>query len=494
LRFVPGAMTSLTELGRPGRWLRLATVLVLVQACSRGETREFLGPTVPPPTLTRVILTPAAVALAPGATQQFTVAGAWSDGSSTAPAVTYAASGGAITATALYTAGMTPGSFRVIATQQGGMKADTSTVTVLSSTAVVVYPGDNIQTMVDAHAANTQFLIKAGTHRRQSIVPKSGDVFIGELGAILDGENVTPTAFRTFNTYPDGVTIRGLIVEHYVPLPRRAAIMAENGPKWVVAANELRYNGETGILVGAGWQFRNNYVHHNAVSGVQGAGGGALIEANTVSYNNTSGANPSTSTGYAGGMKFFGATDLTIRNNTVIHNTGVGVWCDGGCYRVLYEGNTVSDNTHRGIDHEISYDAVIRDNVCERNGSVTIAGWPSAGGIVIFNSQNVEVVGNTVRDNGDGITGLETPSGSGSRGPYVVANLYVHDNTIAMPSGHTGLAQYQAGDSIFTRNNRFENNTYFLTGGSTPFAFANNWRTEGEWRAFGQDTTGTFNR
>jgi hypothetical protein len=91
----------------------------------------------PPPTLTRVLLTPATALLQPGASQPFTVSGQWSDGSTTAPAVTFAATGGSITTAGVYTAGSTAGAFRVIATQQGGTLADTSTITIATPPATL---------------------------------------------------------------------------------------------------------------------------------------------------------------------------------------------------------------------------------------------------------------------------------------------------------------------------------------------------------------------
>src|SRR6478752_821382 len=47
---------------------------------------------------------------------------------------------------------------------------------------IVVMPGESIQAKVDANPAGTTFLLKTGTHVRQSVVPKAGDVFRGELG------------------------------------------------------------------------------------------------------------------------------------------------------------------------------------------------------------------------------------------------------------------------------------------------------------------------
>lgn len=52
---------------------------------------------------------------------------------------------------------------------------------------VILNPGDNIQTQVNANPANTVFILSGGTYANQSVVPKSGDQFIGESGATLDG-------------------------------------------------------------------------------------------------------------------------------------------------------------------------------------------------------------------------------------------------------------------------------------------------------------------
>jgi hypothetical protein len=97
------------------------------------------------PVLQAVILTPSSVSLATGTTQQFSVSGQWSDGSTTAPAVTYTVTGGTISAGGLYTAGNTAGSFRVIATQQDGSLADTSAVTVTQASGLLSgldFPGN----------------------------------------------------------------------------------------------------------------------------------------------------------------------------------------------------------------------------------------------------------------------------------------------------------------------------------------------------------------
>ena len=84
--------------------------------------------TVVAATLTQLVLNPSQVTLTTGGTVQFAVAGSWSDGSSAAPSVAWSATGGSVSADGLYTAGSTPGTFRVIASY-GGL-ADTAAVAV----------------------------------------------------------------------------------------------------------------------------------------------------------------------------------------------------------------------------------------------------------------------------------------------------------------------------------------------------------------------------
>lgn len=55
---------------------------------------------------------------------------------------------------------------------------------------VVVYPGENIQTIVDANPAGTTFLLKSGIHWGQTIQGREGDIFQGEDGTVLAGGRV----------------------------------------------------------------------------------------------------------------------------------------------------------------------------------------------------------------------------------------------------------------------------------------------------------------
>jgi hypothetical protein len=87
--------------------------------------------------------------------------------------------------------------------------------------------------------------------------------------------------------------------------------------------------------------------------------------------------------------------------------------------------------------------------------------------------------------------------------------MYVHDNTVtqnqamsAFPAGASNSAAGVVDDTgtngAFSRNNRFANNTYYLlplaSGNSPGFEWAGGWKTDAQWRAVGNDVTGTINR
>jgi hypothetical protein len=95
------------------------------------------GTTVDSTALTEMTLSPTAVTVAPSSNVQYTVTGKLGDGVVVAPVVTFVTTGGGtITSDGFFTAGSTPGTELVIATQTGGPTGnppcctDTSVVTV----------------------------------------------------------------------------------------------------------------------------------------------------------------------------------------------------------------------------------------------------------------------------------------------------------------------------------------------------------------------------
>lgn len=62
--------------------------------------------------------------------------------------------------------------------------------TILPASFIDIEPGTDIQGVVDAHPAGTAYRLKAGIYRNQSVAPKPGDTFAGEVGTILNGSTL----------------------------------------------------------------------------------------------------------------------------------------------------------------------------------------------------------------------------------------------------------------------------------------------------------------
>ena len=117
-----------------------------------------------------------------------------------------------------------------------------------------------------------------------------------------------------------------------------------------------------------------------------------------------------------------------------------------------------------------------------------------------------------VEGNFNGIVAIQQKRGAAfgdpaeAYGPYLVQNMYVHDNVITQntPQG-AGLANAAAGivqdtgdNTIFTgRNNRYQNNTYYLLplgGGQSPGFEWMGWKSDSQWKGYGMDSAGRFYR
>ena len=276
------------------------------------------------------------------------------------------------------------------------------------------------------------------------------------------------------------VVIRDLVVEKFGNPAQLAAVHDGWRPGWVVEHNEIRLNHSVGVQLHGG-VLRANVIRHNGQLGVGGGGHGLLVEGNEIAHNNTQGYHMYWE---AGGTKWVGATQLTVRGNWSHHNRGQGLWTDLDNDRILYEDNTVEDNDMAGIMHELSYTAVIRDNIARRNGRRI--GWYQEGaGILVYNSQNVQVYGNLVSDNAAGIAVRND-----ARPPWVVRYVSVVGNRIGMTQGRTGLVDETGTPGMFSPDNvAFYKNQYVVP------SFNQRWfewddllgRTFSQWQALGHD-------
>ncbi|HYI46071.1 MAG TPA: right-handed parallel beta-helix repeat-containing protein [Actinomycetota bacterium] len=308
----------------------------------------------------------------------------------------------------------------------------------------------------------------------------AGHVF--ELGA-------APLAFTgtRVDASANDVTIRGLEFQYFAN-QRIGVISTFTGRGWLIEDNIVHHSHGCGIYGGTQSVVRGNFVHHMGQLGLCGQGEDILVEDNEIANNNLDGFDPRWE---AGGAKWVNTTRLTVRNNLSHDNKGPGLWTDGNNIDTVYEGNTVENNTEEGIFHEISYDAIIRNNTVRNNGH-ELGAWGS--GIQVSSSRNVEIFGNTVDGPWNGISLLQERRGKGTHGAFRLTNASVHDNNVTMRVGTTGAHRPPAPTVALPLNAiTFRGNNYTL-GPGKHFAWGGKTLSFKRWRALGMDVSGKASR
>jgi hypothetical protein len=446
--------------------------------------------------------------------------------------------------------------------------------------AVHIAPGTNIQPVVNANPAGTNYCIEAGIHRLQSVTPKNNDSFFGEIGAIISGAKIltgwsfnggsndwsvggqtqnngsigngncvvgwpmcgsaedlwfdgvikvrkasrgalvggdwyfdlaadiiyvkddpnsstveTSVNASAFTGSASGVTLQNLIIERYANHAQTGAVVGNATTNWVINNCTFRYNHGIGLRIGPGMLVTGGRTHNNSQMGIGGTGNNAIIDGMEIDFNNLQ-----FEQGWeGGGTKFTSTTVLMIRNCYSHNNIGPGIWCDINNDQVTYEFNTIEDNEYAGIFHEISYSAIIRNNICRRNGRVSsIPIFVSGGNILIAASGGTGIdIHDNLLEGANGVTLMQQNRGSGSLGPYLTQNVNTHNNTTQIPAGIwvTGGVSDFGTEMFSSRNNTFDFNTYNLqTAPASPFAWDSGLRNQAYWQGTaGFDLNGTFN-
>jgi parallel beta-helix repeat protein len=362
-----------------------------------------------------------------------------------------------------------------------------------------VFPGQSIQTAVNNNVGSTTFCIRAGTHTVQaSIRPKTGNTFVGEYGAILDGTGWMTSdpeagAFRAHNEDIDYVTIKNLVIKN---MPRKGIHayywMADH---WTVENNEIS-GCHTGIEFAPDFMIRNNYIHHNmsatpyAYLAAERGGGyaashadRAVFENNDISYNGQE-------------QKVLLSTGVKFLNNFVHHNLGDGIWYDSNyTAQALVEGNLVEDNGRAGIDIEAVNGAIVRNNTIRRNLD---------DGVFIFRSQYIQTYNNLLDSN---LGGVEYYFICETLLPgEALQNNATYDNTIIISSAYSstwgaGLTLHNCDSTQAapylngSKNLTFSRNTYIVPSTSNRYwLWGGGWKSWSEWQAIGQDIGGSMSQ
>jgi Right handed beta helix region len=336
----------------------------------------------------------------------------------------------------------------------------------LSGGGVAIGVGDVAQSVVTAHGAGTTYIVKAGTHARNfSVQPKSGDRFCGEPGAVLDGGRSLATAFSGGAT---NVTLDSITVQEYNPGWQGAAIQPQSRASgWVVRNVSALRNGWAGLLVADGMKILGGHYNDNDQLGIGGnAATGILVDGLD--------GNPETIDGpemarnhtlhaacewEAGGMKW-DVGQVTVRNAYVHDNDCRGLWADINAHGALIEHNLIENNLREGVFYEISQDAVIRYNNVNGNGHAA-NGWYWDAGILVNASFNVEVYGNRLAGNYNGITGVQQDRPDSTPPEHLLNHFHAYDNLICATGGggHPTGVVADNGANLAARDISFTGNT-----------------------------------
>jgi hypothetical protein len=336
----------------------------------------------------------------------------------------------------------------------------------LAGGGVAIGAGDDARSVVNAHGAGTTYIVKAGTHLRNfSVQPKSGDRFCGEPGAVVDGGRSLASAFSGGAT---NVTLDSITVVNYDTGWQGAAIRPQtHASGWVVRNVSALRNGWAGLMAADGMKILGGHYNDNDQLGIGGnAATGVLLDGldgDTATFdgpelarNHALHASPEYE---AGGMKW-DVGQVTIRNVHAHHNDYRGLWADMNARGALIEHNLVEDNWAEGVFYEISQDAVIRNNRIYRNG-VRAESWYWDGGITVASSFNVEVYGNRLSGNHNGITGTQQNRPDSTPPAHLLDNYHVHDNLICATGagGHPTGVVADNGANLAVRDISFSGNT-----------------------------------
>lgn len=334
-------------------------------------------------------------------------------------------------------------------------------------------------------------------------------------------------AVSTANT----VRMTGIKVQYYAPPSQLGAIYLRGVNSEVDHCEITNVHAIGVFLDGAnGTQIHDNTIHHVGQLGVGShASHNVRIAANWLHHNNTDGYRPDD--WESGDIKFTWSDGVIVEDNLCEDSRGLAIWGDienglnGKCF---IRRNTVRRCYADGIRYEIGYNCEISGNTIEYSGfqfaadhgdDPAFTGYSGFGtaAININTSRDVEVFGNVLGPNQNGIFAQFRPRADAMFPNRDLINFYAHDNDVTLVpytltgkagnsytsglksgEGVTGLNTLMGSSGIATaqyydatKNNRFNRNTYRVSSpGRLQYAWTQGYRSFATWTSAGQEATG----
>jgi hypothetical protein len=356
----------------------------------------------------------------------------------------------------------------------GDAAVSSSVATALANAIATVAPTacpSTLQSMVDAAAPGATVNVPVCTYAETVTITKP--LMLTTAGAKVDGQGTRKYAFVV---KANDVTIDGFEVTGTVNPAQEGAVHVRSSSRFSLRNAYIHHTGGACLSVsgGSGHRIVDSELAYCAQQGFHLPNvSDTVVARNRIHHNNPNRAYDMN--WEAGGGKAVRVLRVTFEGNDVYANGGPGLWCDIDCRTVTYRNNRLHHNDWAGIMFEISDGAVITGNSAWENGwNKRTWGWGA--GILIASSRNVEVTGNLVAWNADGISVIsQNREGHYGWQPGVstwnsVVNVNVHRNDIAVAPQASDttdkfmLAWLQDWSGVMFQsnsNNRGANNRYW---------------------------------
>jgi parallel beta-helix repeat protein len=243
---------------------------------------------------------------------------------------------------------------------------------------------------------------------------KTNSFYIDKTNSILyiclsdnsnPSEQVVESSTRSFLLDTKGynnLVIKNIQFEHCVNLPQdQAMVRLSSGSNCIIENISAKYAAGAGFtLQGNNHVVRNSIFNNNGQLGIHSVStNNCLMENCENSFNNYLPEKQFDRGWEAGGNKFVRSRSFILRGHIAHHNNGAGIWFDIDNQNPIIENCICYENLW-GIHYEISYTAIIRNNICYNN---RLLGDPDSSpvgiGIYISSSAGCEVYNNITYGN-----------------------------------------------------------------------------------------------
>jgi parallel beta-helix repeat protein len=269
--------------------------------------------------------------------------------------------------------------------------------------AIIINPGEPIQDAVRAAQPGTAFCLRSGIHRLQSIQPKDGQAFIGELGAILNGAIELGGFERQGRVWVASNIQRrnrsgGECLKQYPACNRTDGIYLNDVPLQPVATLGQLSPGSFYFDHAAGRLYLADDPTGKRVEQAAIERAFVATPVRGVTIRNLiveKYAGPAQQAAISSGRLEQGATGWIIENNDVRLNTGVGIAAGPGS---TVRANKIHHNGQLGITVTAT-GVLIEDNDIDHNNTYGFDATWEAGGLKATRTEQMIVRNNRVRNN-----------------------------------------------------------------------------------------------